>query len=173
MLLLTKLDWDMSAVIAFDFVEHFIQRVTRMHLQSIAGVSHELIRSHSETLITMCAANDVFCMESASLVAASCILTALRPWLEGGASSNAIGTGRDISALMGSTTVLDTPSPSSCSSGGSLDKVSDMELVLDVLETMTLVKKVRTPTELSRKHSLILSSLLQGVVFANIFTQEK
>ncbi len=77
MLLLSKLDWDMSAVIASDFVEHIIQRVCR--LQKSTSLDPETVRRHSEALITMCSAHHSFSGLSASLVAAACVLATLRP----------------------------------------------------------------------------------------------
>jgi len=77
-LLLSKLDWDMSSVIASDFVEHIIQRVRLLPL----GWNPELIRRHSETLVAMCSAHHSFYALAPSLVAAGCVLTTLRPLLE-------------------------------------------------------------------------------------------
>lgn len=75
-LLLSKLDWDMSAVIALDFVEHIIQRVQNL------GWNSDIIRSHSESLVAMCSANHSFYNLPPSLVASSCVLATLRPLLE-------------------------------------------------------------------------------------------
>ena len=77
-MLLSKLDWDMSSVIASDFVEHIIQRVRQLPL----GWNPELIRRHSETLVAMCSAHHSFYALAPSLVAAACVLTTLRPLLE-------------------------------------------------------------------------------------------
>ena len=77
-MLLSKLDWDMSSVIASDFVEHIIQRVRKLPL----GWNPELIRRHSETLVAMCSAHHSFYAVAPSLVAAGCVLTTLRPLLE-------------------------------------------------------------------------------------------
>ena len=77
-MLLSKLDWDMSSVIASDFVEHIIQRVRQLPL----GWNPELIRRHSETLVAMCSAHHSFYPLAPSLVAAACVLTTLRPLLE-------------------------------------------------------------------------------------------
>ncbi len=74
-LLLSKLDWDMSAVIASDFVEHIIQRVCR--LRSPSSIDPSAVRSHSEALITMCSAHHSFSGLSPSLVAAACVLVTL------------------------------------------------------------------------------------------------
>lgn len=77
-LLLSKLDWDMSSVIAIDFVEHIIQRVSGLPL----GWNPEMIRRHSETLVAMCSAHHSFYAMAPSLLAASCVLATLRPLLE-------------------------------------------------------------------------------------------
>ncbi len=77
-MLLSKLDWDMSSVIAYDFVEHIIQRLLQLPL----GWEPDMIRRHSETLIAMCAAHHSFYALPPSLVASACVLTTLRPLLE-------------------------------------------------------------------------------------------
>lgn len=122
-LLLSKLDWDMSAVIAFDFVEHIIQRVTILYG---SGFNTDLVRRHSETLITMCSAHYLFSSISPCLIAAASVLTTLRPFLEASTSSSKT---RDI------------PSPSSCSSISSIHP-PDMEEVLEGVEKMTSIAKV-------------------------------
>ena len=68
----------MSSVIALDFVEHIIQRVRELPL----GWDPEMIRRHSETLVTMCAGHHSFYALAPSLVASACVLTTLRPLLE-------------------------------------------------------------------------------------------
>ena len=121
-MLLSKLDWDMSSVIPSDFVEHIIQRVRKLQL----GMSPELVRSHSETLITMCSSHYSFTNLSPSLVASASVLTTLRPLIEN-ASRN-----------------RDTPSPSSCSSAGSSSSPNhpkDMNGILDVVERITCLEK--------------------------------
>lgn len=117
-LLLSKLDWDMSAVIASDFVEHIIQRVRRLPF----GWSPDVVRRHSEILVAMCSAHHTFSPMAPSLVAAACVLTTLRPLLEA--------------------PTQDTPSPSSCSSAGSTtSRMPDIETVLDAVENITLLNK--------------------------------
>ena len=76
-LLLSKLDWDMCAVIALDFVEHIIQRV-----QSLGWNNSDVIRRHSESLVAICSANHTFYNLPPSLVASACVLATLRPFLE-------------------------------------------------------------------------------------------
>ena len=68
----------MSSVIALDFVEHIIQRVRELPL----GWNPEMIRTHSENLVAMCAAHHTFYALAPSLVASSCVLNTLRPLLE-------------------------------------------------------------------------------------------
>jgi len=77
-LLLSKLDWDMSSVIAIDFVEHIIQRLRILQL----GWSPEMIRRHSEALVAMSAAHHSFYALAPSMVAGACVLTSLRPLLD-------------------------------------------------------------------------------------------
>ena len=122
--MLSKLDWDMSAVIAFDFVEHIIQRVA---IICGPGFNVDLVRRHSETLITMCSAHHIFSCISPCLIASSCVLTTLRPFLESCCSG------------------LKQPSP--CSSVGSAS-MPDMEEVLEAVEKMTTIAKVRVRAQL-------------------------
>ena len=122
MLLLSKLDWDMSAVIAFDFVEHIIQRVA---VVCGVGFNVDVVRRHSETLITMCSAHHIFSCISPCLIAASSVLTTLRPFLE---SSGNVKT---------------TEALSPCSSVDSAT-LPDMEEVLDVVENITTIAKVNS-----------------------------
>ena len=68
----------MSSVIALDFVEHIIQRIRELPL----GWNPEMIWRHSETLVSMCAANHTFYSQSPSQIAAASVLTTLRPLLE-------------------------------------------------------------------------------------------
>ena len=150
-LLLSKLDWDMSAVIAFDFVEHIIQRIRKMQFHAIVGlITPETLRKHSETLITMCSAQDVFSSFSPSLIAAACVMTTLRPLLEASANQTAGDDGTSTTATS-SSLHRDTPSPSSCSSTGSTPtkaaktsttKVPDVNQVLEIVEKFTVADKV-------------------------------
>ena len=77
---MSKLDWDMSAVIALDFVEHIVQRIRRFWPE--LGHNAEVMRRHAESLAAMCAGHHIFCAQAPSLVAAGCVLTTLRPLLE-------------------------------------------------------------------------------------------
>ena len=129
---MSKLDWDMSAVIAFDFVEHIIQRVAVVcgvgfNVDVVCGVGFnvDVVRRHSETLITMCSAHHIFSCISPCLIAASSVLTTLRPFLE---SSGNVKT---------------TEALSPCSSVDSAT-LPDMEEVLDVVENITTIAKVNS-----------------------------
>ena len=75
-LLLSKLDWDMSSVIASDFIEHIIQRVRRFRLEGLDDSA--VLRHHSETLLTLCSAHGSFSSLNPSLVAAASVLTTIR-----------------------------------------------------------------------------------------------
>ena len=79
MLLLSKLDWDVSSVIASDFIEHILIRVQRLHLPDL---SPDLVRSHTEALLTMCAASQQFVTLNPSVVASAAVITTIRPNLE-------------------------------------------------------------------------------------------
>ena len=122
-MLLSKLDWDMCAVIASDFTEHIIQRVRKIHL----GMSVELVRRHSETLITMCASHFAFASLAPSVVASAAVITTIRPALEAVAMP------------------LEMPSPSTSSTSSPNKPITaDLEQVLDEVERITQIHKVIT-----------------------------
>merc|ERR1712223_822750 len=95
-LLLSKLDWDLSLVIAPDFVEHILQRLLKLDL----AWNTEVTRSKALTLIHLAYSHPSLASLSPSLLALSSILTTLRPTIE--------------SSLV--PILRDTPSPSSSSS---------------------------------------------------------
>jgi len=112
-LLLSKLDWDLSAVIAPDFVEHILQRLLKLDL----AWDIETTRTRVSTLVTLAYSHPSLAALPPSLLAASAILTALRPALETGGAM--LGAPRD------------TPSPSSsssCSSTSPMAKTSHSPL---------------------------------------------
>merc|ERR1719297_162155 len=98
-LLLSKLDWDLSLVIAPDFVEHILQRLLKLDL----AWNIDITRKKTETLIYLCYSHFGLATFPPSLIAVSSIMTTLRPTIE--ASLIPI--------------IRDTPSPSSSSSSGS------------------------------------------------------
>merc|ERR1711997_246917 len=98
-LLLSKLDWDLSAVIAPDFVEHILQRLLKLDL----AWNIDITRKNTETLIYLCYSHFSLASYPPSLMAVSSILTTLRPTIE--------------SSLV--PILRDTPSPSSSSSSSS------------------------------------------------------
>lgn len=147
-LLLSKLDWDLSAVIAPDFVEHILQRLVKLNL----AWNIDVTRRQAETLIYLCYSHFGLASWSASLIAVSSVMTSLRPNIE--------------AAMM--PVVRDTPSPSSSSSVGSnhsspttsvkedtaLDKVidslrkvtlTDKSLVLECMETLERMMQSSLP----------------------------
>jgi len=105
-LLLSKLDWDLSAVIAPDFVEHILQRLLKLDL----AWDIERTRTRVSTLVTLAYSHPSLAALNPSLLAASAILTALRPALETGGAM--LGAPRD------------TPSPSSSSSCSSTSPIA-------------------------------------------------
>ena len=105
-LLLSKLDWDLSAVIAPDFVEHILQRLLKLDL----AWDIETTRTRVSTLVTLAYSHPSIAALPPSLIAASAILTALRPALETGGAM--LGAPRD------------TPSPSSSSSCSSTSPIT-------------------------------------------------
>ena len=143
----------MSAVIAFDFVEHIVQRMRKTQFHAIVGITPETLRKHSETLITMCSAQDVFSSFSPSLIAAACVMTTLRPLLvEDSSGDHSTPQSSSAAAFQHQPSMRDTPSPSSCSSTGSTptkaktsktSKIPDLNQVLDIVEKFTLADKVR------------------------------
>merc|ERR1712038_1977220 len=112
-LLLSKLDWDLSAVIAPDFVEHILQRLLKLDL----AWDIDTTRTRVSTLVTLAYSHPSLAALPSSLLASSAILTALRPALETGGAM--LGAPRD------------TPSPSSsssCSSSSPMAKTSHSPL---------------------------------------------
>jgi len=105
-LLLSKLDWDLSAVIAPDFVEHILQRLLKLDL----AWDIDTTRTRVSTLVTLAYSHPSIAALPPSLIAASAILTALRPALETGGAM--LGAPRD------------TPSPSSSSSCSSTSPIT-------------------------------------------------
>lgn len=120
-LLLSKLEWDVSAVIAFDFVEHIIQRLEKMtKLENL-----ESIRNQSEMLITMCSGHYNFSNMSPCLIATACVLTSLN--------------GEENSSL--SSTSAMSISSSSSSSGLSPTKHEEFSKLFNLVEQITLLRK--------------------------------
>nr|ADD38930.1 G1/S-specific cyclin-D3 [Lepeophtheirus salmonis] len=74
-LLLSKLDWDMSAVIASDFLEHIVQRLTILDVSS--NLVH--IRQQAEARILLCSSHYEFSSINPSLIAIACVLASLEP----------------------------------------------------------------------------------------------
>lgn len=123
-LLLSKLEWDVSAVIAFDFVEHIIQRLEKtVQLENLEGV-----RNCSEVLITMCSGYHSFSNMSPCLIATACVLTALR------------NGGEDTENPVSQSSLSDV-SMSSLSSTGLEMKDSDFSKLFSLVEQITLLSK--------------------------------
>ncbi len=123
-LLLSKLDWDMSSVIASDFIEHIVQRVRRLHPDELDSASDATVRQHSETLLTLCSAHHSFSSLNPSLVAAASVLTTVRPILE---AKNREDNGGEREK----------------GEEGEEDKSGVIEDVLDNIEMLTMIDKVR------------------------------
>ena len=76
---MSKLEWDMCSIIAFDFVEHIIQRLTaHLSLPTSPELSMESVRSSSEALITMCSGHQDFSKTSPCLIASACVYATLK-----------------------------------------------------------------------------------------------
>ncbi|XP_042149197.1 G1/S-specific cyclin-D3 [Ixodes scapularis] len=74
LLVVSKLRWDLSGVIANDFLDQLIHRI---ELPGESRGQRDLIRSHSQTFITLCATEFEFSLSPASMVAAASISTAV------------------------------------------------------------------------------------------------
>ncbi|XP_022829743.1 G1/S-specific cyclin-D2-like [Spodoptera litura] len=70
-MLLQRLNWQLSIATAFDFVEPFLARVPW-------GRTNPLVRTHALTLTSVCYTETEFLLVPASLIAAACITAAAR-----------------------------------------------------------------------------------------------
>merc|ERR1711994_737606 len=126
-LLLSKLDWDLSAVIAPDFVEHILQRLLKLDL----AWNIDMTRKNTETLIYLCYSHFSLASFPPSLLASSAIMTTLRPSIE--------------SSLSLVPSLRETPSPSSSSSCHSSPLASNtdspLERVIQAVQKMTMSEK--------------------------------
>jgi len=144
-LLLSKLDWDLSAVIAPDFVEHILQRLLKLDL----AWNIDMTRKNTETLIYLCYSHFSLASFPPSLIAVSSIMTTLRPAIE----SSPVPILRD------------TPSPSSSSSSSShtsplLSKSdSPLERVIEAVQKVTLSDKASVLTCMEKLEEIMQASL--------------
>jgi len=145
-LLLSKLDWDLSAVIAPDFVEHILQRLLKLDL----AWNIDITRKNTETLIYLCYSHFSLASYPPSLIAVSSIMTTLRPTIE--------------SSLV---PLRDTPSPSSSSSSSSChssplaksDSDSPLERVISALQKMTMSETASVLTLMEKLEEIMRASL--------------
>jgi len=153
-LLLSKLDWDLSAVIAPDFVEHILQRLLKLDL----AWDIETTRTRVSTLVTLAYSHPNLAALPPSLLAASAILTALRPALETGGAM--LGAPRD------------TPSPSSsssCSSTSPMAKTSPLATSSTSSEPLTpLLKAMERITGAERSEVVSAMEQLEEVMAASL-----
>lgn len=154
-LLLSKLDWDLSAVIAPDFVEHIIQRLFKLDL----AWDPDNTRKNSETLIYLCYSHIGLSSYPPSLIAVASIMTTLRPSL---ASHSLIPP-------------CETPSPSSSSSGSTqsspsgIGKVEEpLDKVIEALQKVTLVEKHSVVTCMDELEQLMQASLPPSPVQSDV-----
>jgi len=146
-LLLSKLDWDLSAVIAPDFVEHILQRLLKLDL----AWNIDITRKNAETLIYLCYSHMGLASYPPSLIAVASIVTTLRPTLE----SYVLPVTRD------------TPSPSSTSSGSTHSSPNSvgskstegLDRVIDVLKKVTLVEKDSVMSCMEKLEEIMRASL--------------
>merc|ERR1719336_3373435 len=146
-LLLSKLDWDLSAVIAPDFVEHILQRLLKLDI----AWNIDITRKNTETLIYLCYSHFSLASFPPSLIAVSSIMTTLRPAIE----SSPVPILRD------------TPSPSSSSSSSSpschtsplLTKTdSSLERVIEAVQKVTLSDKASVLTCMEKLEEIMQAS---------------
>ncbi|XP_055631750.1 G1/S-specific cyclin-D2-like [Toxorhynchites rutilus septentrionalis] len=71
LLMISKLEWNITAVTAFDFVDQILERVKW-------GSDDSRLREHSHTLIHVCSTETIFMQLEPSLLAAGCIASASR-----------------------------------------------------------------------------------------------
>merc|ERR1711953_233264 len=146
-LLLSKLDWDLSAVIAPDFVEHILQRLLKLDL----AWNIDITRKNTETLIYLCYSHFSLASFPPSLIAVSSIMTTLRPAIE--------------SSLV--PILRDTPSPPSSSSSSSschtsplLGKTdSPLERVIEAVQKMTMSEKASVLNCMEKLEEIMQASL--------------
>merc|ERR1711953_319519 len=145
-LLLSKLDWDLSAVIAPDFVEHILQRLLKLDL----AWNIDITRKNTETLIYLCYSHFSLASYPPSLIAVSSIMTTLRPAIE--------------SSLV--PILRDTPSPSSSSSSSchssllaKSDSDSPLERVISALQKMTMSETASVLTLMEKLEEIMRASL--------------
>merc|ERR1712038_291931 len=145
-LLLSKLDWDLSAVIAPDFVEHILQRLLKLDL----AWNIDITRKNTETLIYLCYSHFSLASFPPSLIAVSSIMTTLRPTIE--------------SSLV--PILRDTPSPSSSSSSSchssplaKSDSDSPLERVISALQKMTMSETASVLNCMEKLEEIMRASL--------------
>merc|ERR1712168_1243694 len=97
-LVLSKLNWNIPPVVAMDFVEHIVQGLGKLQVEWVP----DMTRSRTQSLIFQSHINHKLASYPPSVIAASCVLVAIRPVIE-------MPPPR-----------LDTPSPSSISSTSSI-----------------------------------------------------
>lgn len=88
LLMISKLNWNITAVTAFDYVDQILQRV-------IWGKDDSRLREHAHTLIHVCSTETIFMQLEPSLLAAACIASASR----GLNVSTTMATGYDLCRL--------------------------------------------------------------------------
>merc|ERR1711936_1399409 len=141
-LLLSKLDWDLSAVIAPDFVEHILQRLLKLDF----AWDIETTRTRVSTLVTLAYSHPSLAALPPSLLAASAILTALRPALETGGAM--LGAPRD------------TPSPSSPSHlATSSTSAEPLAPLLKAMERITGAQRSEVVSAMEQLEEVMAASL--------------
>lgn len=71
LLMISKLEWNITAVTAFDYVDQILERVKW-------GSDDSRLREHAHTLIHVCSTETIFMQLEPSLLAAACIASASR-----------------------------------------------------------------------------------------------
>jgi hypothetical protein len=81
LLILYKLQWELTAITAIDYLDHVLPRlgldeIVARHV--VAAVDVTELRRRTETILVLAATDYQFCYHSPSLLAASTILTAVQ-----------------------------------------------------------------------------------------------
>ncbi|XP_058876269.1 G1/S-specific cyclin-D1-like [Acipenser ruthenus] len=97
-MVLTKLGWDVAAVTPQDFLPHFLSAVGL----SADGEDQygDLIRKHCQTLITLCVSDITFLATPPSIIAASCLSSALKGLACKRGPSNELGLSIQLACLI-------------------------------------------------------------------------
>ena len=86
LLILSKLKWDLTAVTAYDYLDHMINTLqqededesTNLNQQAWSKDSTEIVRQITERIVLLCATDSNFAIMTPSLIASAALIAALR-----------------------------------------------------------------------------------------------